>query len=43
MPIFFSQGYVVNSKPEPPTVCLKAVAVSEVKLTAIWPKCAGSE
>jgi len=43
MAIFFSKGYVVNDKPTVPTVCLKAVAVAEVTLTAVWPKCSGSE
>lgn len=43
MAIFFSQGYVVNDKPGVATVCVNAVVVSEVKLTAVWNNCAGSE
>lgn len=43
MAIFFSKGYVANDRPSLPTVCLTAVAVSEVTLTAVWPKCSGGE
>lgn len=41
MPIFFSQGYTVEDSPKRPIVCVPVVYVSQVNVTAYWPRDAG--
>jgi len=41
MAIFFSQGYVIEDNPKKPIVCVAAVNVQQVNVTAVWPRNAG--
>lgn len=41
MAIFFSQGFVLEDNPKKPIVCVTAVIVQQVTVTAYWPRDAG--
>lgn len=38
MPIFFSNGFVVEDNPKRAIICKPAVLVSEITLKAVWPR-----